>query len=95
MKKLILILLPAAALMAGCVAYPQYYGGPDGTMVQPGHVAGPYVSGGIIYSAPAYPAGPAPRDRDGDGIPNRYDRDRDGDGVPNRQDRRPANPNRY
>jgi hypothetical protein len=25
-------------------------------------------------------------DRDGDGIPNRYDRDRDGDGIPNRYD---------
>jgi hypothetical protein len=41
-------------------------------------------------------------DRDGDGIPNRYDRynnnrydrDRDGDGVPNRYDRRPDNPYR-
>jgi hypothetical protein len=44
-------------------------------------------------------------DRDGDGIPNRYDnrpnnpnnspvRDRDGDGVPNRADSRPDNPNR-
>ncbi|HEY1150291.1 MAG TPA: YXWGXW repeat-containing protein [Pseudoduganella sp.] len=34
------------------------------------------------------------RDRDNDGIPNRYDRDRDGDGVPNRYDRRPDNPYR-
>jgi hypothetical protein len=34
-------------------------------------------------------------DRDGDGIPNRYDRDRDGDGVPNRYDQRPDNPRRY
>ena len=33
-----------------------------------------------------------PGDRDGDGIPNRYDRDRDGDGVPNRYDRLPDNP---
>jgi hypothetical protein len=32
------------------------------------------------------------RDRDGDGVPNRYDRDRDGDGVPNRFDDRPGNP---
>jgi hypothetical protein len=29
------------------------------------------------------------RDRDHDGIPNRYDRDRDGDGIPNRYDRNP------
>lgn len=34
------------------------------------------------------------RDRDRDGIPNRFDRDRDGDGVPNRLDRRPSNPRR-
>lgn len=34
-------------------------------------------------------------DRDGDGIPNRYDRDRDGDGVPNRHDRDPDNRWRY
>jgi PXPV repeat (3 copies) len=39
--------------------------------------------------------GPSYWDRDGDGIPNRYDRvynpvwDRDGDGVPNRYDRHP------
>ena len=33
-------------------------------------------------------------DRDGDGIPNRYDRDRDGDGVRNRDDRFPNNPSR-
>ncbi|MGV8891468.1 MAG: hypothetical protein ACOH2K_00670 [Burkholderiaceae bacterium] len=35
------------------------------------------------------------RDRDHDGVPNRFDRDRDGDGVPNRFDRRPNNPYRY
>jgi hypothetical protein len=40
-------------------------------------------------------------DRDGDGIPNRYDRhynprwDRDGDGVPNRFDRHPNYPGRH
>lgn len=34
------------------------------------------------------------RDRDRDGIPNRFDRDRDGDGVPNRWDRHPNNPYR-
>jgi len=39
-------------------------------------------------------AAPTRWDRDGDGIPNRYDRvynprwDRDGDGIPNRYDRR-------
>ena len=60
-----------------------------------------------VYSAPVYrqPQGiyapvrghyyrqPTRWDRDGDGIPNRYDRvynprwDRDGDGIPNRYDR--------
>jgi hypothetical protein len=34
------------------------------------------------------------RDRDGDGVPNRYDRDRDGDGVSNRRDDAPNNPRR-
>ena len=34
------------------------------------------------------------RDRDRDGVADRYDRDRDGDGVPNRRDRRPDNPYR-
>ena len=42
-----------------------------------------------------YRGGYAYRDRDHDGIPNRYDRDRDGDGVPNRYDRFPDNPRRY
>jgi hypothetical protein len=32
------------------------------------------------------------RDRDRDGVPNKYDRDRDNDGVPNRYDRAPKNP---
>ena len=35
------------------------------------------------------------RDRDNDGVPNRYDRDRDNDGVPNRRDDRPNNPRRH
>ena len=35
------------------------------------------------------------RDRDRDGVPNRYDRDRDNDGVPNAYDRRPNDPRRY
>lgn len=38
--------------------------------------------------------GPGYRDRDGDGVPNRYDRDRDGDGTPNRFDDSPNNPRR-
>jgi hypothetical protein len=35
-----------------------------------------------------------PRDRDADGIPNRFDFDRDGDGVSNRFDWAPNNPYR-
>jgi hypothetical protein len=42
-----------------------------------------YGYGGYGYSG---------RDRDWDGIPNRFDRDRDGDGIPNRFDSRPNNP---
>jgi hypothetical protein len=53
----------------------------------------------VVYPAPAYPVyqrsyqQPTRWDRDGDGIPNRYDHlynpawDRDGDGIPNRHDR--------
>jgi hypothetical protein len=51
------------------------------------------------YRAPVYRGvryyAPTRWDRDGDGIPNRYDRvfnprwDRDGDGIPNRHDRHP------
>jgi hypothetical protein len=52
-------------------------------------VLGSLLSGCVVHDGPAY------RDRDGDGVPNRVDRDRDGDGVPNRYDGRPANPNRY
>lgn len=49
--------------------------------VTPGH-AGPRVPAG-------HPGFGAHRDRDRDGVPNRFDRDRDGDGVPNRFDRAP------
>jgi hypothetical protein len=52
---------------------------------------------GYMQPAPRYPGHqyqrPTRWDRDGDGIPNRYDRvynprwDRDGDGIPNRYDR--------
>lgn len=37
------------------------------------------------------------RDRDRNGIPDRYERNRDsdGDGVPDRYDRRPDNPRKY
>lgn len=67
-------------------AYP-VHARPYPVYVQPAPVIvqRPYVRGD--YQQPTY------WDRDGDGIPNRYDRvfnprwDRDGDGVPNRYDR--------
>jgi len=80
---------------------PSYYGYGYPNYSQPAYVyAQPaYVYGqpGYGYAQPSYGGGHRQhrRDRDGDGIPNRYDRDRDGDGVPNRFDRRPGNPYRY
>ena len=75
-------------------------GTPIGTPVYtaPVPVYGQPVYTAPVYQAvPAYPAhryqGPTRWDRDGDGVPNRYDRvynprwDRDGDGIPNRYDR--------
>ena len=55
-----------------------------------GCVAVPYDSG-----RPPPRAGYADRDRDRDGVPNRYDRDRDNDGVRNERDHRPDNPRLY
>ena len=57
------------------------------------------AAGGLLTACVAFEVPPrdgyAYRDRDRDGVPNRYDRDRDGDGVPNRRDARPDNPRRY
>lgn len=76
--------------------YPNYtYSQPAYVYTQPAYV---YGQPGYGYSRPYYGGGhrhQQRRDRDGDGIPNRYDRDLDGDGVPNRYDRRPGNPYRY
>ena len=90
----VLIASLAAAGLAGCAVY-----GGD-----------PYGSAGVYYSDnPYYGNAPYAvqgqvhgergqrrgwRDRDHDGVPNRYDRDRDGDGVPNRRDAYPGDPNR-
>lgn len=62
-------------------AYPRgYHRPPPPVVVVPGPRPGrPFVHG----PRPGRGQG----DRDGDGIPNRFDRDRDGDGVPNRFDR--------
>lgn len=81
MKWLIpLIGAAAAAALTGCVAYSPYGDG--------------YYASGTYYNG-TYVDGRAYRDRDRDGVPNRYDRDRDNDGVPNRWDRAPNNPRRY
>ena len=76
-------------------AYPRRYVAPAPL---PPRAYGPHwIRPGVAATRPHY-GPPRPgygaRDRDRDGIPNRFDRDRDGDGVPNRHDRRPGNPNR-
>jgi hypothetical protein len=69
---------------------PVYYQ-PAPVYYQPAPV---YVQPRPVYRV-VRPHGPSRWDRDGDGIPNRYDRvynpvwDRDGDGIPNRYDRHP------
>lgn len=56
-----------------------------------GYSSTSYSVGVSSYDGPGY-YGRGYRDRDWDGIPNRFDRDRDGDGVPNRWDSAPGNP---
>lgn len=92
----LLIAIAATAGLAGCVAYGGgTYATADGYYTQGYPAYGTYGAyGGTVY---AYPDGSrrAYRDRDRDGVPNRYDRDRDGDGVPNRRDAAPNDPRRY
>jgi uncharacterized protein YceK len=71
--KSILLVLAVCGGLAGCAAYVDPYGG--------------Y---GARVNVPAGHSGY----RDG-GQRQYRDRDRDGDGVPNRYDSRPANPRRY
>ncbi|RJF95801.1 hypothetical protein [Noviherbaspirillum saxi] len=66
MKKLVLSIAAACGLLSGCIAVPVSDAGV--------HVSGTVRSGSAGHS---------------------YRRDRDGDGVPNRYDRRPNNPYRY
>lgn len=102
-KMKLLIALLAAAGLAGCVAYPAPYGSagvyyndsPSYGGYYGGYYGAPYVIDQgpiIIQGRGGYARGM--RDRDHDGIPNRYDRDRDGDGVPNRRDAFPNDPRR-
>jgi hypothetical protein len=71
MKSIVLAIAVCGSL-AGCAAYVDPYGGVGASVSVPGHY-------------PAYR---------GDGGQRQY-RDRDGDGVPNRYDSRPGNPRRY
>ncbi|MBA3771617.1 MAG: thrombospondin type 3 repeat-containing protein [Ramlibacter sp.] len=96
----LLIAAMAAAGLSGCVAYP--YGSAEVQYGSGGGYYGGYYGGNVPYVVEQHPvyihggpgSGRGYRDRDGDGIANRYDRDRDGDGVPNRRDARPNNPRR-
>lgn len=87
----LLVLTVAVGGLTGCVAYvpADYDGGQRGYRYTEPRV---YVQPGPAYVAPPrypyYRNGPR-RDRDRDGVPDRYDRDRDGDGVPNWRDPRP------
>ncbi len=89
-----LLALPVTlAGLTGCAVYTPVghgavYGPPGATVyVQPAPVV---VALATVYVRPAYRGGNR-RDRDGDGVGNRYDRDRDGDGVTNHYDRQPGN----
>ena len=82
--KAILKLLCAAGVvttLAGCVGFVPVHEPPPAAVVV--HPAPPV----LVHPAPAVVYRPAP--------PPRGWRDRDGDGVPNRYDRRPNNPYRY
>ena len=96
MRKLLLpIALASLAGLTGCVGYG---GGTYGTAVYDngygygsyGYGSSPYYGSGaavVIQSSPSY--------RYYGGRDGYRSRDRDGDGVPNRYDSRPDNPRRY
>jgi hypothetical protein len=76
--------------IGGYYPQPYVYTQPRYVYTQPAYV---YTQPGYYYAPPRHYHG-GRRDRDRDGVPNRFDRDRDNDGVPNRYDRRPNNPYR-
>ena len=103
--KYLFLPLAAAAALSGCAYYGDpYYGAYGAPAAYYGNGYGypaPNVSIGVVGGSHGGAYGGAHggdrrgmRDRDRDGIPNRYDRDRDGDGVPNRADARPNDPRR-
>jgi hypothetical protein len=96
------IALLAVAGLSGCVAYGVPYGSAEAYYGNTPYYGSAYYGNTVPYvveDRPVYVHGhggrAARRDRDRDGVPDRYDRDRDGDGVPNRYDSRPNNPRRY
>src|SRR6478609_876653 len=92
MRKLIAVVALAGgvAALTGCVGYG---GAPYGTAycASPYYGTSPYYSGSV-YIEQRGGRYYGNRDRDGDGVANRYDRDRDGDGVSNRHDSYPNDP---
>lgn len=95
---LILTALLALGLALPAAAHERYERERSGYVWVPGYWSGhghhrTWVEG--RWQAPRGHYYTTRRDRDHDGIPNRYDHDRDGDGVPNRYDRRPDNPRRW
>jgi len=87
-KKLIALIAVAVATLSGCVAYGVPYGSASVY-----YSDSPYYGSSRYYGNSGYYYGR--RDRDRDGVSDRYDRDRDGDGVRNRRDAYPYDPRRY
>ncbi|MEO8543788.1 MAG: hypothetical protein ABI434_09410 [Burkholderiaceae bacterium] len=88
---LVLPLTLTLASLAGCAVYPAYgYRGGGHVRVDPVVIVQPAP----VLVRPAYRGGYYYRDhyRDRDGRSDRFDRDRDGDGVRNRYDSQPDNP---
>lgn len=98
----VLVASLAVVGLSGCIAYGVPYGGGEAYYGNAPYYGSAYygtTAPYVVEQRPVYIHGPggraARRDRDRDGVPDRYDRDRDGDGVPNRDDARPNNPRRY
>ncbi|MDB5872525.1 MAG: hypothetical protein JWQ07_1967 [Ramlibacter sp.] len=93
MRKLIAPLAIAGiAALSGCVGYGGGTYGAVGVYDNSPYYGGYGYGGGVVIEQRR---GYGYRDRDRDGVANRYDRDRDGDGVPNRRDAAPNDPRRY
>ncbi|MDB5873801.1 MAG: hypothetical protein JWQ07_3243 [Ramlibacter sp.] len=89
--------IPAPVYVSPAVPVYQYTPMAQGNVWVPGHWEWQGNRHSWVHGYYAHPRASYPTryDRDGDGIPDRYDRDRDGDGVPNRFDRAPDNRYRY